>query len=183
MAEKGKGKQGPARPKFQPTKYDWVTLESEFLAGDIASVAEFCRQRGIPSKTRDRMTVGWGAKRDAIRRAGSKIVAKGLAHDYAEAVKAHLNWGAGLIKIAVDALVPQGADNLGMKPQTAAEAAKMLHLGTVIQKNAIVMTGLMEEMLKDKTLESVDGNDERPVRTVIIDIPSNGKEAKELPGK
>lgn len=171
-------------PKFQPTKYDWDAIEIEFMESDISSVDAFFRSvhPSIPRRTRTKRCIGWGQKRDAIRKSGVKIIAKGLARDYAEAMKNHLNWGSGLIKAGIEALVPsKDGSYAGMKPQSAGEAAKLIHLGTVIQKNAIQTSGMMEEMLKDKSFlpDGLDGGGQVP-NTVIIDIPSN---SKELPGK
>ena len=184
------GKKKKKRPKFQPPKYDWVKLESDYLAGEIEAVKEFFKQRAIPQSTYSRKAIGWGLKRQAIRAAGNKIIFRGLARDYADAMRTHLNWGAGAIKLALDALVPTGVDEkgfpkVGLKPTTAAEAVKILHLGTVIQKNALLTTASLEEMLRDKSIpvDGEGGDETKRIVNVIIDLPSNGKEAKGLTGQ
>lgn len=174
------------KPKFQPTKHDWTALEIEYQSGEEPSIKAFMGLRNIPKTSYERNTKGWGLKRDAIRKAGSKIIFKGLARDYADAMKTHLNWGAGAIKLALDALVPQGIDKVtglpivGLKPKTAGEAVKILHLGTVIQKNALITTAMIDEVLKDKGFapQGQDGPQANIVN-VVIDLPSN---QKELPG-
>lgn len=183
-----KAKKKRKKPKYQPTKYDWPALELEYLTGDMASVAEFCRLRGISKRAYERKTVGWGLKRDGIRQAGNKIVGKALSKKYADAIGLHLNWGAGLIKMGLDALIPPQAQpgkeqHKALLPQSAGEAAKMIALGAQIQKNAIMTTGAMEEMLKDKAIDIPGTNDGAKQNLVIIDLPSNGKEAKGLPAK
>lgn len=172
------------KPKFQPTKYNWEALEVEYISGDIASVKEFFRLRNIPQSTFSRKALGWGFKREAIRAQGNKIIGKSLSREYADQMKAHLNWGAGLIKMGIDSLVPdEKMGTKGMKPTSAGEAAKLIHLGTVIQKNAIITTASMEELLRDKNMGpgpgGVEGTKDNMVH-VIIDLPSN---QKELPGK
>lgn len=176
------------KKKFQPSKYDWTALEIEFMAEETMGVAKFCRLRDIPKKTYERATVGWGEKRLALRKNASKMIFKGLARDYAEAMKLHLNWGSGVIKLALDALVPgndaKGKPLAGLKPKTAGEAVKILHLGTVIQRNALLTTGAFEEVMRDKSLQMPGGEGTEGPRPnqvhVVIDLPSN---QKELPPK
>lgn len=168
------------KPAYHPTKYNWTALEIDFLSGDEPSVKKFCTLRGISKRAYERKTVGWGLKRMGILAQGNKIVARGLSRDYAEQMKTHLNWGQGPIKIAIDALV--GDPEKGIKPlvpKTAAEATRMLYLGTLIQRNAIVASAQIESLMKEKGIIPSDQEAEAPKRivSVIIDLPSNGKEA------
>lgn len=176
---------GKKKKKFQPSKYDWVALELEFLAEPTMSVAEFCRQRNISQKTARARAVGWGEKRAGLRASGAKILVRGLKLEWAEAMKTHLNWGAGAIKIALDALIPgtkNGVAVEGLKPATAGEAIRILQIGTQIQRAAIMSGGIVEELEKDKFNEPGEDSESKP-NIVIIDLPSNGKEAKGLPAK
>lgn len=167
-------------PKFQPTKYNWTTLEIEYLAGDEASVKKFCTLRGISKRAYEKKTVGWGIKRMGVLAQGNKIVARGLSRDYADQMKTHMNWGGGAVKIAVDALIGNPEKGIaGLVPKTAAEATRMLYLGTLIQRNAIVASAQIEELMREKGIIPGEADDRPPLKVinVIIDLPSNGKEA------
>ena len=197
MAGKPKGdKPKKARgPKPQPSKYDWDLLETEYVTGDIQGVAEFFRVRGIPQRTFYRRAKGWQEKRTAYHQKAHKMLRDGWLKESMKSLRdklqINLQVSQGLMKVGVDSMIPSGYDKQGnpiggMKPKSAGEASKIIELATRIEKNTLATMAILEGALKDTpTLPSgEDDEDGQPkANVVIIDIPANGKEAKELPGK
>ncbi len=81
-------------------------------------------------------------------------------------------------------LIPNEAKGYaGMKPKSATEASRMIELATRIERNTLQTMSVLGEALKDKVIDIPGAGDAIQQNLVIIDLPRNGKEAKELPGK
>lgn len=188
MAGKPKGdKPKKARgPKPQPSKYDWDALETDYITGDVESIIEFCHLRQLPKDTVYKKAKGWQAKRATYRAQAHKMLRNGwlkdAARDLREKLKINLSVSQGIMKVGVDALIPGQDGTKPLKPKTAAEASKLVELATRIERNTLATMAILEGALKDTPQLPADGGDAQPTaNVVIIDIPSNGKEAKELP--
>lgn len=166
---------------YQPTKYDWISLEAEFMVGDEANVAKFFKHRGIPMKTYQMAAKGWGEKWKAVREKGLKTFQNRLSREIAEQAETELVISKGLIRVGADALFPENKDVKGLRPTTAREAAQIIHLGNTIRKNVV---GSMQEAVRVEVSTTQapaakgegQAPNESPVVTVKIMGPSNGRD-------
>jgi hypothetical protein len=128
--------------KRQPTKYDHVALEAEFMAGDSDNVRKFFQDRKIPLKTGYRMSREWPQKWAQIKQQGLKIFKNRLAKEVAAQAEAELVMSKAYLKVAADGLFPskEDQDKKGLKPllpKTAREAAMIGFMGNQMRKRVL----------------------------------------------
>lgn len=168
------------KPKPQPSKYDAIALEAEFISGDSDNVAKFFKERKIPLKTGYRLAQGWVEKRRAIRLKGLEILQEKQAQKIAKALEYQMTAGAGLMKVGADQLFPEDPTK-ALKPQTAGEAAKVLSLGASIQQRAISTVLGMHPDLSPSQGKIVPGpgvEGGTSIVQVVINMPTNNREAQ-----
>jgi hypothetical protein len=171
-----------AKKKFQPPKYDKISLESDYLAAENPNLSKFFRERNIPLRTGVRMSAGWPEKWKTLREKGLKAFQNKLAREIAEQAETRLKLSKGIIKKGADKLFPDGKTENGLQPTTAKEAAQLIELG---HKLASSVTESMQTAVRievnasDRTPQSqgeIIPGPTGPVVTVKIMGPPNNRD-------
>ena len=163
---------------FQPTKYDWVALEAEFLAGDEPSVSKFFRDRKIPTKTYQTQAKGWGQKRQSLLQKGLQIFKNKVAKEIADQAEIRLTLSKGIIKTGSDALFPPKEGQTALRPTTAREAAQLIQIGHNMAKSiADDMQEAVRVEISSTEKPQTEGQGDTPkVVTVSIKLPDNHRD-------